>query len=199
MSKLAYGIGVNGGEYPTKIGGKNTKEYDLWHHMLLRCTEKWWDKYPTYIGTTCSENFKNFAFFYEWCQEQVGFGNKDEKGKSWHLDKDLLTNGAKHYSEGVCVFVPQRINKLLIKSDASRGEWPVGVSWRKNTNKFEAHCNTGSGKQQHLGFFTTPQEAFLSYKTFKEVLIKQVASEYKHLIDGRVYEALMDYRLNEND
>ena len=199
MNRLVYGIGFNDGKYLSKVNGKAPREYDAWRHLLLRCTEKYWEKKPTYTGTTCSNNFKNYSYFYEWCHRQVGFGNKDEKDKSWHLDKDILVRGNKFYSEDGCIFVPQRINKLLIKSEASRGEWPVGVSWRKNVKKFEAQCNTGGGKQQHLGFFTTPHEAFLSYKTFKEVLIKQVASEYKHLIDGRVYQALMAYKLNEND
>jgi len=163
--------------------------------MLRRCYDaKFLENNETYIGCSVSEFFRYYDNFHQWCIKQVGFGRE-----GFALDKDILIKGNKIYSEDVCVFVPQRINKLLIKRDASRGEWPVGVSWRKNTNKFEAQCNTCGGKKQHLAFFTTPQEAFLSYKTFKEALIKQVASEYKHLIDGRVYEALMDYRLNEND
>jgi len=199
MSDLVCGIGVNEGKYPAKVGGKNTREYILWRNMLLRCTENGLDKNPSYTGTTCSENFKSYTFFHEWCQEQIGFENKDENGRFWHLDKDLLTKGNKLYSEYVCVFVPHRINLMLTKSDATRGEWPVGVYLNKPCEKFIAYCSTGGGKRQHLGLFTAPQDAFLVYKAFKETLIKQVAGEYKHQLDARVYEALTNYKVDEND
>lgn len=195
---LVYGIGVNSGEYPAKVGGKHTKQYKLWQGMLSRCTEKVWNERPTYTGTTCSDNFKSYTFFYEWCQQQLGFINKDENSRCWHLDKDLLTKGNKVYSEDTCVFVPHRINLLLIKRDASRGDWPVGVSWRKKAEKFEASCSTGS-KSQHLGFFDTPQEAFLAYKTFKEALIKEVAEDYKDQVDSRLYQALLNYKVEITD
>ena len=55
------------------------------------------------------------------------------------------------------------------------------------------------GKKRFLGCFNTPQEAFQAYKTFKEALIKEVANEYKEQLDSRVYEALMNYEVNEND
>jgi len=197
-NKLVYGIGVKGTEYPTKEG-RHTKEYSLWSSMLRRCTEKSWIKHPSYKGVTCSENFKSYTFFYEWCQSQVGFGNKDERGKSWQLDKDILAEGSKVYSEGVCCFVPQRINTLLIKCDASRGDWPIGIYWNKERGVFKSHSMDRDGKKRFLGCFNTPQEAFQAYKTFKEALIKEVANEYKYQLDPRVYEALMNYEVNEND
>ena len=199
MSKLVHGIGTNDGKYPALKEGKPTKEYDLWKHMLYRCTENCCGKYPTYTNTVCSENFKNYTFFYEWVHRQLGFGNKDENSRFWHIDKDLLVKGNKVYSEDTCVFVPQRINSLLTKRGASRGDWPVGVSWDKSTKKFQANCNKGGGKQQYLGLFSTPQEAFLAYKTFKEVLIRQIANEYKEQLDERAYEALMKYEVNADD
>lgn len=199
MSKLVHGIGTNDGKYPALKEGKPTKEYDLWKHMLHRCTEKNWIKNPTYDNVSCSKNFKHYSFFYEWIHKQVGFGNKDEKGRCWNLDKDLLVKGNKIYSEDVCVFVPQRINNLLTKCNASRGEWPVGVNWHKSTKKFQSQCNKGGGKLQYLGLFATPKEAFQAYKTFKESLIKEVANEYKEQLDERAYEALMKYEVNIDD
>lgn len=197
--KLARGIGVKGTEYPTRDSGKIKREYALWRGMLYRCTNKMLVKYPSYSGVSCSENFKSYTFFYEWCQKQKGFENKDEKGKVWQLDKDLLVKGNKVYSEGVCCFVPQRINSLLTKSESARGEYPVGVCLITSAGKYIARCSCGVSKQKYLGFFNTPQEAFQAYKTYKEALIKQVANEYKEQLDYRVYEALMNYEVNEND
>lgn len=198
-SKLVSGIGIKGMTYFTQIEGEELKEYTLWAGMLYRCTQKYWDRFPTYIGVTCSENFKSYAFFYEWCNSQTGFNEKDKNGRNWSLDKDILIRGNRHYSEDTCVFVPERLNSLLVKGDAVRGEWPIGVYRSKNSKKFKSRCSNGNGKQKYLGSFNTPQEAFLAYKTFKEALIKEVANEYKEQLDYRVYEALMNYEVNEND
>jgi hypothetical protein len=198
-NKLVLGIGINDNKHCASKGGKITKEYSLWSNMLLRNTKEHWVKYPSYEGTTCSENFKSYTFFYEWCQKQVGFGNKDDNGKSWCLDKDLLVRGNSIYSEDTCAFIPHRINMLVSLCSGNRGEYFIGVSWNKHISKFNAHSSCGSGKNKSLGYFNTPQEAFLAYKTFKEALIKQVANEYKEQLDPRVYEALMNYEVNEND
>lgn len=198
-SKLVRGIGFNSRHYPSRIDGKNVKEYNLWQGMLHRCTKEYWLEWSAYDGVTCSDDFKDYTFFYEWCNKQVGFGNADENGRSWQLDKDLLVKGNKIYNENVCVFVPQRINNLLIKRDACRGELQVGVHRLANGRGYIAKCNIGTGTQKYLGYFNTPQEAFQAYKTYKEGLIKEVANEYKEMLDSRVYEALMNYEVNEND
>jgi len=203
MSRLVHGIGLNNRKYPSRVNKDITDEYDAWKSMLYRCTEGLWSRSPNYKGTTCSENFKHYSFFYEWCQEQVGFNNKDENGNRWHLDKDLLcANNDKYmrlYSENTCVFIPHSINSLLIKRDSARGAFPVGVCWHIRDKKYTAQCSVKGGKRRQLGSFDTVQEAFIAYKTFKECLIKEVANEYNHQLDPRAYQALMKYEVNIND
>lgn len=196
--KIVYDIGIKDREYPAWKDGKSVKEYVAWCGMLYRCTQKYWDKYPTYIGTTCSNNFKHYSFFYEWCQSQIGFGQSDESGKLWHLDKDILVKGNNIYSEDTCIFVPQRINKLLIKSNSLRGDYPIGVSKNIGAATVRVRCSFDS-VSKHLGCFETPQEAFSVYKAHKECVIKNVASEYKHQLDPRAYEALMNYTVEITD
>ncbi len=200
MSKLIHGVGISeDGEFKryNRVGGKyvGTREYKLWVSMLQRCySDECQKKHPTYVGCTVSEDFKYFQKFAKWCQSQVGFGLE-----GYHIDKDVLFLGNKIYSEDSCVFVPSNINALLTKREAQRGEFPVGVSWIKNAQKYLARCSDGSGKQKRLGRFTTPEEAFVTYKTFKEALIKQLANKYQSVIDTRVYEALMAYTVSIND
>lgn len=196
---LVYGIGINNQEIPINVGGKQTKEYKLWQGMLYRCTVKCWNRYPTYAETSCSENFKSYSFFYKWCQEQVGFDNTNSNGKRWCLDKDVLFKGNKHYSEDTCIFIPHRVNSLLIKSNATRGEYPIGVYWDSRANKFRVYCEIGGEPKKHVGYYDTPQDAFVAYKVFKEALIKQVAEQYKEIIDQRAYQALIVYKVEITD
>ncbi len=198
MDKLICGLGINDRKYMSFSAGTIIKEYNLWHSMLARCSEDLWNRYPTYSGTTCSENFKHYSYFYEWCHEQVGFGNKDEKGRSWCLDKDLLIKGNKVYSEETCVFVPQSINTILNKTCSKRGLHLLGVHFDKTTQKFVAQCYA-EGKKKKIGRYTTEEQAFEAYKTFKEALIKEVAKDYKCQIDDRVYQALLLYCVDRED
>ena len=190
-----YGIGVFGTKYLSRVNGVKTKEYKLWHSMLVRCySDTIKKKHPTYEGCEVSDNFKSYEYFYEWCHSQIGFGNKD-----WHLDKDLLVKGNKIYSENVCVFIPQEVNTLLTKRTASRGEYSIGVSWSKTSKAFVATVAKNKGKTEWLGYFNTEIEAFNAYKTAKESFIKEQANKWKGKIDDRAYEALMNYQVEITD
>ena len=194
-SPSVYGIGVLGNKYPSSEGGRNTKEYMLWYSMLTRCySDAFKKKRPTYEGCKVSNSFKSYEYFYEWCNEQIGFGNQD-----WHLDKDLLIKGNKVYSENTCVFIPSEINSLLVKNTASRGEHLIGVYWHNKRKAFEARVRKNKGKSEYLGLFTTEIEAFNAYKVAKEAFVKEQANEWKDKIDIRAYEALMNYTVEITD
>jgi hypothetical protein len=189
------GVGILGAKYPITINSILTKEYTLWCSMLKRCYSNAYKKrQPTYEGCEVSNNFKSYEYFYEWCNKQVGFNNKD-----WQLDKDLLTKGNKVYSENTCIFIPAEINLLLVKREALRGTHPIGVRWHKRDKAFVAKVNKNKGKQEHLGYFATELEAFNAYKQAKESFIKEQAEKYKSQIDPRAYNALMNYEVNIDD
>ena len=73
------------------------------------------------------------------------------------------------------------------------------VSDRKINRKYKASCSDDNGNQKTLGYYTTQKQAFNIYKTYKEALIKQVAEQYKHQLDPRAYEALMNYQVEITD
>ena len=193
MSKLVWGAGFNDKTRPSRVDGKKVKEYELWTGMLKRCfSEKYQTRQPTYIGCNVSNNFLNYSFFYDWCQEQIGFGKVDDKGRYWQLDKDLLFVDNKTYSETACVFVPHEINSFFTDRGNDRCDNPVGVCFGKQNGKFRAQCKVNS-KQQHLGYFNTPEEAFNAYKPFKEALCKQLALKWQSEIDERLFNAMMSW------
>ena len=194
-SPSVFGVGIVGTKYPSKVDGIQTKEYKLWTDMLRRCySDGFKKKHPTYKDCEVSENFKHYSYFYEWCNKQIGFGNKD-----WHLDKDLLIKGNKVYSENTCVFIPSEINSLLVKRVASRGEHLIGVCWHKTKKSFVAKVNKNTGKSEFLGYFNTEIEAFNAYKQAKESFVKEQAEKWKSQIDERAYNALMKYTVEITD
>jgi len=191
---LVYGVGVNDWVGAVKVGGKDIKEYQLWASMLQRCfCEKYKQKKPTYEGVACSKEWLSMTKFIEDVSKMKGYGFD-----GWALDKDILQKGGKLYSKDSCCFVPQEVNLLLIKCDNSRGEYPVGVNFHKASGKFKAQLRI-NGKLKHLGYFTTPEEAFQVYKLAKEAQIKVVAQKWQHLLDERVYLALLAYEVNIDD
>jgi len=194
---LFFGVGYNPkGKHPTKIDGIPTKEQTLWLNMLARCYGKHQKdgRNSTYADCSVSENFKDFQYFAEWCQSQVGFGLKD-----WHLDKDILFKGNKIYSEDTCVFVPSELNVLFNKKKKQRGDYPIGVSKSSKPDySYSSVCNH-NGKQVWLGYHTTVEAAFFRYKEFKESVVKGAANKWKDQIDPRAYTALMNYQVEITD
>jgi len=197
---MREGVGIyTKGKYKSKVDGKHTKEYKLWFAMLSRAySEIYHKKEPSYISCSVSDNFKNFQYFAEWCNNQIGFGLED-----WQLDKDILVKGNKVYSEDTCCFVPRRINNLFTLSDRARGDQPLGVHIDDTGRSLKLHKAASSsfetGKWKNLGRYWTPLEAHLVYKDYKEAQIKIAAEVYKEQLDSRVYEALLNYQIELTD
>lgn len=163
--------------------------------MLERCySDSYKKKHLTYQGCEVSENFKSYEYFYEWCNQQVGFDND-----GWHLDKDLLVKGNKIYSEDSCVFIPVEINSLLVKRENMRGKYLIGVYWCNTKKVFVAQVSKNKGKSEYLGSFNTELEAFNAYKEAKESFIKEQANDWKSQIDDRAYAVLMNYQVEITD
>ena len=187
--RLVYGVGIN-----DKNGFSSTKEYKLWVDMLRRCyTDNPIRKQISYQECTVSDNFKSFSYFYDWCQEQIGFNVC-----GFQLDKDLLIKGNKLYSEERCLFLPGKLNGALEKCKGLRGSFPIGVYFEKRTGLIKANVRV-DGKQIHLGSFDNKIDAFNEYKKEKEIYIKYLASFYSEQIDERAYKALMNYTVDITD
>ena len=189
MSPSVYGVGVVGVN-SISTNQKPHQEYVFWNSMLQRCYDLSYKlKRPTYIGCTSSNNFKYYPYFKDWCNKQVGFGNK-----GWCLDKDILVKGNKLYSEDTCCFVPREINSLFALSGNSRGLNPIGVQFNLEGENYSARVSR-DGKHCHIGTYETKEDAFLWYKEAKELHIKSVAKRWFGKIDQNVFNALMTYEV----
>ena len=192
---LVYGVGINDADYVVQI--KETIEvngirkrklvwicpfYQTWVDMLQRCySPKCQEKYPTYKDCSVSEEWLTFSVFKSWmeCQDFEGM----------QLDKDLLFEGNKVYSEETCVFVSRAVNMFTVDRGNGRGEWLIGANWYKGSNKFRSNCrNPFTKKQEYLGLFASELEAHQAWLKRKLELAHQLAAIQD---DERVAKALI--------
>ncbi len=195
MKKLVCGVGVNDLPYRTEVkewvtenGGKRVRKlvfrcpyYSSWKSMLQRCySEKYLESHPTYIDTSVCSEWLYASAFKKWMEKQ------DWQGKS--LDKDIIVPGSKLYSPDTCAFVLQATNVFVVACDASRGDYPIGVSLLKRTGKYIVRCNNPFiGEDEYLGCFSTPGDAHEAWRKYKHELAQLVAARES---DMRVVEAL---------
>ena len=168
-----------------------TVAYQEWKNMMHRCYDtKKLKKYPSYIGCTVCDDWRDFPGFKKWY---------DENGVSgWSLDKDLIKKGNRVYCPQYCVYVPKSINSLIVNRKADRGLFPLGVTAYKG--RYRARLSR-DGREAFIGLFDTPEDAFAAYKKAKEEYIKKVAQEYygRGEITKRLYDALMRYEVEITD
>lgn len=194
-TRLVRGVGINDADYVTQkmetieVNGKMKQRlvwvcpyYRVWDNMLRRCYSiKCQNNQPTYKGCNVSEEWKRFSNFRAWMEKQ------DWEGKQ--LDKDLLSERNKVYSDKTCVFVTRVVNLFTTDRGNDRGKWMIGVYWHKGTNKFASCCsNPFTKKQEHLGLFTNEREAHQEWLKRKLELAYELAAIQT---DSRVAEALI--------
>lgn len=197
---IVCGVGAIGIKYTSRTNGRQTKEHLTWINMLHRCfDEEYKKKMPTYKDTICCTEWLLYENFYEWLHNQSNF-DKWLTGDRWAIDKDILVKGNKIYSPETCCLVPHNVNMLFVKNDIDRSNLPIGV--KRNGSGFQVFCNNPyTNKQESLGTYLTPEQAFQVYKTYKENIIKQVAqTEYDNgNITEQCYKAMMKYEVEITD
>ena len=196
LAKTNYGVGYIGYGYDNKCKDSR-KLFKTWYGVLQRCFDLLWKgRHTSYEQTTCSEIFFCASDFIDWSKSQIGYNSVDEFGKPFALDKDILIKGNTEYLPNTCVFVPQEINNLILNSRSTRGLLPIGVTTKGS--KFRARVSINK-QETALGVFDTKEEAFYAYKQAKEAYIKEVANKWKDQIDPRVYDALVNWKIEITD
>jgi len=169
------------------------KNYQTWSDALKRCySKRVQENQPTYGVCSVHPEWHNFQNFGEWFED-----NYKPHMEGWELDKDILFKGNKIYSPETCCFVPHVINKLFTRRENRRGDCPIGVN-RKGL-RYEAWISKGEKHQIFLGTYNSSEKAFQAYKVAKESWIKEVADEWKPLIEPQVYDAMYAYQVEITD
>lgn len=189
-----YGNGITGLTTTQDINGKKLRSYVCWTSMLQRCySAKYQKKHFTYVGCEVCDEWKYYSNFKAWFD--VNYYEIEDN--VMNLDKDILFKGNKIYSPENCIFAPEKINTLFIKRNVSRGDLPIGVTFRNL--KYQVTCSDNNGKNNHLGSYNNKIKAFNTYKDYKEKLIAAIANEYKYQIPSSLYNAMMKYTVDISD
>lgn len=195
-NKLIFGVGINDADYNVyvteKVDGKlkilwSCPFYVKWYSMLRRCySDVYHKQQPTYINCTTVKEWHRFTNFRAWMEAQ-DWEDKD-------LDKDLLVFGNKEYGPNTCLFLDPRVNSFFNENTLSKGEWPVGVTFHKQHQKFYASCKCFlTKKSKFLGLFSSPEEAHNAWLDFKREQACLLAADQTDL---RVISALMERYAN---
>lgn len=187
---------INGKEYYDET------VYQYWQRMINRVYSEHELNRPSgesYKEASVCDEWHNFQNFAEWALLQSNVGSKDSKGNIYHLDKDIVKFGNKVYSPDYCVFVPNVINAFFSdKEVGSSGFSGVGVIKPRAENHKVGYVSEVDhlGNWKYLGFFDTPEEAFVEYKKAKEAVAKELISQWDGVVDSRVIESLRNFRVN---
>lgn len=189
MNPTMCGIGYRGNE---NIDCK-AESYLKWHDMIHRCyNKKFHERQPQYRTCSVCEEWLNYSNFKVW------YDQHKINGVALDLDKDILFKGNKVYSPETVAFVPHAINTLFLSSKMDRGKYPIGVYYEKDKRKYRAEMSF-MGRQIKLGWFDSAENAFAMYKEYKEDFIKNMAKQYKDVIPDKIYEAMMNWKIEIND
>jgi len=83
----------------TRVNGVSVPAYKIWADIIRRCysLEENRPKHNVYRDCIVSESWKNYSNFYKWYNDNL-YPCKDRL----EVDKDLLSNEQKIYSEKTC-------------------------------------------------------------------------------------------------
>ena len=110
LKPTVYGIGYNDMHRGwTEESELNNRIYNTWRHMLLRTTQKWWNKCPSYTETTVSDEWIYLSNFVRDVKELPNYNEWAKNEEVYFLDKDVLGNGQKHYSKKTCYAIFQNL------------------------------------------------------------------------------------------
>jgi hypothetical protein len=198
MCRTVYGVGYFGqGKYNCRDeSGKITPEYSAWSNMIKRC-------YTKYKGNRCQDlyenvkvcdewlNFQTFAQWYVTNTERFRINNIIPK-----MDKDLLAESDRGvlYSPETVVLLPNVLNcNLVQKRITNKGHNGVNFANGKHTVQI-----TFNYKMMYFPF-TDEKEAIEFYLSKKKEFITLLANEYKHVLDDKTYNLLVNWKWRNNE
>lgn len=186
MAKLYHGVGIDdSGKRNAQYKGSKlvwmNPCFQRWKTMLKRCYGPSGAADSSYYAASVCSDWLNFSAFESWMLDQ------DYEGLE--MDKDFLSLERKIYSPKTCAFVPKEINYFLGSSPSRKGDWPLGVSYSKDREKYSAHLRR-FGKSVGLGRFESAEDAHATYQRAKIEVGEQILGSLGESLDTRIVAAM---------
>lgn len=161
------------------------RAHSLWSGINSRV-----GKHKNYLS---SQNlFESRDIFTNWCFSQEKFMEKDENGRHWGLDKDIIVPFNRHYSVETCCFVPNEVNVLF--SNSQSGKLLKGVFNLPGVHKHKYMAGIKiKNKLIKFGPFENELEA---HRVWQEALIEKirnVVKENEFGLDERILSGMMKH------
>lgn len=182
---MIFGKGINDSPTPCQkfqiVDGKNKLAwkcpyYAIWSGMLYRCySEDFHKKQPTYAVCYVDKAWLKFSVFKDWMSKQPFIDSWLSGDGDLQLDKDILFEENKCYSQNTCVLIPKYVNTAL--SYSKNSGLPLGVTRKKNRDTYEAQC-TFFGKTKYLGTSANPLVAHSLWQKQKIANLASVIELY---------------------
>jgi hypothetical protein len=167
----------------------NTVCYKKWTDIFRRVyDEKVRSKNPSYSGVSVAEDWFNFQNFASW------FYDHTKVQQSWQIDKDLKAK--REYSSSNCLMLPPKLNGAIRQVNGQQGL--AGMYLTNGKYKVQIP-EIGTGKQQHLGVYSSKVDAFFAYKQHKEKYVRELANSYKEDLDDEAYRLLMNWEVDYDE
>jgi len=167
---------LNDSAFKVSSNGVNHPAYTAWRGMIKRVFTYKKGKYP--LVKIC-DDWLFFSNFLEWWRinHVIGF----------HLDKDIKGCGDV-YSPSSCVYVPCWLNNFILKSEKTRGNCKLGVSYHERDRLYYAHISI-NGIDKHLGVFKSEDDAHRAYLDEKIKVLYSMKSEIDS-IDPEIFDMI---------
>ena len=175
-----YGVAYIGNT-DTKDGGIEKTSYRTWVGILDRVFD---GKLKSYDNVCISKEWLSYENFEIWYNKNM-YNIENEK---MCIDKDILSNENKIYSEDTCIIIPERINNILINFYNKES----GITYRNRVEKYEVSCRDFDGKKKYLGYYEDKDEAISIYRRFKINTIIEVLNSYKDKLPKNVYNLIIN-------
>ena len=201
-SRTVFGVGYIGyGKFVP--GGRRMEDWQQrispilhrhWRHVLERTVSN--REIKGYEDCKIVEEWHNFQNFAEWAIEAKNSEAREENGRLYALDKDMVKEGNRIYCPEFCVFIPNEVNCFHTKKEVGDTGYAgvnrlVGKETSYKTG-YIARCNKGSVRE-YLGYYDTPEEAHEVYKMHKVMYARELARKWEGKIDSRVIEYLENF------
>lgn len=187
-NRKIQGVGVTDCNHKDS-DGKNLQSYNIWFNMIKNVYGCYKDMYRGFSVCESWHSYKNFKSWYD---------AQHSGNDTYILDRYLLPNPNHLFSPETCCLMPKEIKQFISVKPNTDNNLPLGVHYCQERDKYVAQGRR-DGKVKYLGAYESPERAHAVYAVHKIGYARFLADKWRYVIDSRVYDALMHWRVSNGE